>query len=86
MVETTHFNDQTVIDGTGIPHSDAMRIVERFSLHGGGSLLRDSVTIDDPRYYVRPWSFNIEFQRRSDVRLMEDVCTFGPPQRAKVSP
>jgi hypothetical protein len=86
VVETTHFSDQTVIDSTGIPHSDAMRIIERLALRGGGKLLSDTVTVDDPQFYTRPWSITIEFQRRSDVRLMEDVCTFGPPQRGKVSP
>jgi hypothetical protein len=86
VVETIGFNDATVIDATGIPHSGALRIVERFSLRDRGRTLRDVVTIEDPTTFSRPWSFTIDFDRRPEVRLMEDVCTFGPPQRDRSRP
>lgn len=81
VVETAAFNDVTMIDGTGIPHSDAMRLSERFTLIDGGQTLRDEVTVTDPKSFSRPWSFAIDFARAPGIRLMEDVCTFAPPQR-----
>jgi len=80
-VDTIGFNDITLIDRTGIPHSDAMRLSERLSLRDGGATLHDEVTVTDAKSFTRPWTFAIDFARATGVRLMEDVCTFGPPQR-----
>jgi hypothetical protein len=86
VVDTLGFNDLTFIDATGIPHSDALHVTERLSLHDRGNTLRDVITIEDPKSFQKPWSFAVDFARRDDVRLMEDVCTFGPPQRDRVTP
>jgi hypothetical protein len=86
VVETAALRPETVIDGSGIPHSDELRVHERFSLRDGGQTLRDEITIDDPATFSRRWSFPIDFDRRPGIRLMEDVCTFGPPQRDRSPP
>jgi hypothetical protein len=86
VIDTMGFNDLTFIDATGIPHSDALHVTERLSLHERDNTLRDVITLEDPNSYQKPWSFTVEFARRDDVRLMEDVCTFGPPQRDRVAP
>jgi hypothetical protein len=86
QVETIAFLPGTALDGTGIPHSGALRVRESFTLRDAGRVLRDEVTIEDPETFTRPWTFAIDYERRSDVRLMEDVCTFGPPQRDRSAP
>jgi hypothetical protein len=86
VIDTAGFNDVTFIDATGIPHSDALHVTERLSLRDRGNTLRDVITIEDPKSYQKPWSFTVDFARREDVRLMEDVCSFGPPQRDRIKP
>jgi hypothetical protein len=81
IVDTAGIKPNTVIDRTGIPHSDEMRLTERFTLRDGGNTLRDAVTVADAKTFSRPWSFTIDYAKRPDVALMDDVCPFGPPQR-----
>jgi hypothetical protein len=81
VVRTSRFNDATALDATGLPHSDKLALVERFTVTGDGQTLRDQVTVDDPADYTHPWSFTLEFAKQTGVRLMEDVCTYGPPAR-----
>jgi hypothetical protein len=47
VVETVGFNDQTWLDGTGHPHSDRMRLTERFVRRTVGRMDLE-ITIDDP--------------------------------------
>ena len=84
-VRSIAFLANTVLDGSGIPHSDKMTLTEKFSLRDDGRTLRDEITVDDPATFSKPWTFAIEYERRLDVRLMEDICTFGPPQRDQLS-
>ena len=48
VVETVGFNDKTWLDGFGHPHSDAMKLTERFRRRDFGHMDID-ITIDDPR-------------------------------------
>jgi hypothetical protein len=86
VVDTAGLKANTVIDRTGIPHSDAMRLGERFTLEDGGETLRDVVTVTDPQTFSKPWSFTIDYAKRPDVTLMDDVCTYGPPERDGAKP
>ncbi len=81
VVDTKAFKPNTVLDKTGIPHSDALHVIERFALREGGKTLRDDVTVEDPKTFSKPWSFAIAFAKHPEVRLMEYVCTYGPPAR-----
>jgi hypothetical protein len=74
VVDTVGLNDKTVIDRNGITHSEALHVIERLSLADGGKLLRDLITVDDPKTFTKPWSYTIEYNRRPDLRLMEYVC------------
>ena len=74
VVETTGLDERTWIDHTGRPHSDALRVEERFH-RVDHDHLELSVTIDDPKMYTKPWValnklvFNLEPQT-FDVREM----------------
>jgi hypothetical protein len=81
VVDTTDFKDESVIDKTGIPHSDELHVVERFSTKDRGKTLVDQVTMEDPKTFTQPVTFSIEFAKAPKEELMEDVCTFGPPMR-----
>jgi hypothetical protein len=72
VVDVVHFTDQTWFDRAGNFHSEALHLVERYSLEGPDHL-RYQVTIEDPKVFTRPWQMSMLFYRRKepDVRLLE---------------
>ena len=54
VVETIGLNDKTWLDNAGRPHSDQLRVVERFH-RPSREILESTVTIDDPSSYMKTW-------------------------------
>ena len=54
VVETVGLNDKTWLDNAGRPHSDQLRVEERFH-RPSREILELTVTIDDPKFYTKPW-------------------------------
>jgi hypothetical protein len=73
VVETTGFNDETWLDNRGLPHSDALRLVERFKRVNVGRMDL-ALTVDDPKFYTRPWNVALGFDLMADTDLFEDMC------------
>jgi hypothetical protein len=81
VVETTGFNDKTWLDDAGHPHSEQMKVTERFRRPAFGRLLVE-ITIDDPRTYAKPWTVTQAFQLLADGELIEYICNennLAPP-------
>lgn len=72
-VETVGFNDQAWLDGLGLPHSEDLRVTERFQRPTAGHLQMEG-TIDDPQMYTKPWTFKVDFDVIPDADLIENVC------------
>ncbi len=75
-VETRALRDDTLLDGSGLPHSDAMVIKERIYL-ASRNVLRDEITIEDPKAFTRPWTVVREYSRAPRLDLQEHVCLEG---------
>jgi hypothetical protein len=73
VVETTGFNDKTWLDGFGHPHSEAMKLTERFRRRDFGHMDID-ITIDDPKAYTRPIRYVQPQRLEPDTELIEYVC------------
>jgi hypothetical protein len=73
VVETIGFHDRSWLDNPGHPHSDAMRVTEKFTRRDFGRL-DIHITIDDPKAYTRPWSANARFDLVPDSELLESIC------------
>jgi hypothetical protein len=73
VVETAGFNDRTPLDGDGHPHSDALRITERFRRRDFGHLDVE-MTFDDPQMYTRPFTIKIPHDLLADVDIFEMFC------------
>ena len=73
VVETSNIDlDQDV---QGFPHTDKLRIVERFR-RVSPDRLELKVTIDDPGTFTRPWSLPRRTLKLNDgVTLAEQLCT-----------
>jgi hypothetical protein len=55
VVDTVGLDDRTWLDALGHPHSDALRVEERFTRPNRNTLQIDFV-FDDPKAYTRPWT------------------------------
>jgi hypothetical protein len=74
VVETRGVNETTWLDNAGRPHSDAMRLIERFRRPDFGHL-EIALTIDDPKAYTKPWTVIEKARYLADTELLEYVCT-----------
>ncbi len=73
VVDTVGFNDQTWLDGMGHPHSDAMKVTERFTRRDVGRMDIE-VVIEDPKAYTKPIRYVQPQQLLPDDDLIEYVC------------
>jgi hypothetical protein len=55
IVDTIGLDDRTWIDGFGTPHSSQLRVVERFHLIEGGTVLEANIHVEDPGAFTMPW-------------------------------
>ena len=53
------FNEDFWFTNGGLPHTDQLRLIERFSRPDFDTLKYD-VTVDDPGAYTRPWSSQLD--------------------------
>ena len=83
VVDTTNYNDKGWIATSaatgrikGIPQSEALHVVERFTRVDPGTILYE-VTIDDPNVYTKPWKVSIPLTRDDNYQLLEYACQEG---------
>ena len=62
VVETTNLNDKTWFDIVGAFHSDAMRVVERYTLVDDATMTYEA-TIEDAEVFTAPWTLAFKFTR-----------------------
>jgi len=74
VADVVHFTDQTWLDRSGNFHSDALHLVERYTMLGRDHINYE-VTVEDSKVFTRPWKMRLVFYRRRepDVRLLEYV-------------
>ena len=73
VVETTGFNDKTWLDGFGHPHSEAMKVTERFRRRDVGHMDIE-VVIDDPKAYTQQIRYVQPQGLLPDGDLIEYIC------------
>ena len=76
VVETTNFLDnKTGIgrNGNGIPTSDALRLVERFTKVDPNTMHYE-LTIDDPKIFTKPWKIAFPITQEPGYELFEYSC------------
>ena len=66
VVEVTNFNGKNWFDRAGNFHSDALRLVERYSPISSDAI-RYEVTIEDPKVFTRPWTIAMPLYRRLET-------------------
>jgi hypothetical protein len=74
VVEVTNHNDKTWFDMAGDFHSEALRLVERYTLLDANTIDYE-VTFEDPTVFARPWKIRMPLYRQTGMkRLLEYQC------------
>ena len=73
VIDTIGFNDKTWLDYSGLPHSEKLKVQERYTL-AGPDRINGVVTITDPETFSRPWSTAFTLVRKPGYELKENVC------------
>lgn len=75
VVEVTDQNDQTWFDRAGNYHSEALRVVERYTLETPNIIMYEA-TIEDPEVYSRPWTIRVPLYRNvaDNAQVMDFKC------------
>jgi hypothetical protein len=72
-VDSSGFNEKFWMSSGGLPHTDALHLIERFS-RPNLNTLRYEVTIDDPRAYTRRWTAGWTVQWVPNEEIQEYFC------------
>jgi hypothetical protein len=73
VVDTIGISDKTSLGGGGVPHSEALHVVERIR-HTGKDTIEDQVTMEDPKAFVGVWKMNNTLKRVPGAHLAEYFC------------
>jgi len=73
VVETIGFNEKTWISGQGVPHTDALKVIERYRRPDFGHL-EVEITMEDTGAFTRPHTFKRGFILLTNWEIHEYVC------------
>jgi hypothetical protein len=74
VVESTGFRDSTWLGSTGYPHSEDMRVTERYHRADHDTILYD-ITISDPKAYTQPIVGPHRIMKlRPRDEMVEEIC------------
>ena len=75
VIDVTGLDERTWFDRAGDFHSDALHVIERYTLRSP-DILEYEATIEDPKVFSRPWKIEMPLNRHveKDARLMEFKC------------
>ena len=78
VVDVTNFNEETWFDSHGTFHSDALHVVERWTM-AGPDRIDYAVTIEDPKVFAKPWkiAFAINRNKTKGYEYWEDARSEG---------
>ena len=71
VAETTDINEATWIDSLGTPHSEDLKVRERFR-RVNRNTLEIEFTFDDPKTFTKPWTGKKVFQLQPPGTAMKD--------------
>lgn len=73
VIDTVGFNEKFWLSRDGLPHTDRLHLIERFS-RPDARTLKYEVTVDDPGAYTAPWSSGFNLRWTEGLEVWEYVC------------
>jgi hypothetical protein len=74
VIESSNFTDRTAVGGAR--HSEALRMVERFT-RIDPEMIDYEIRVDDPDTYTKPWTMRMTITRQPDYQIYEYGCHEG---------
>ena len=82
VVDVTNLTGKTWLSVVGDFHSDALHVVERFTMVDA-DIIEYEVTLDDPNVYTRPWTMHFPWVRMEEGHeVWEEPCHESDRDRA----
>ena len=78
VVDTTGFNEDFWFSNGGLPHTNQLSMIEKFT-RVSADILEYEVTIDDPGAYTRPWTASWNLQWVGGEELPFHMCQHNRP-------
>jgi len=78
VVDVTGLDERTWFDRAGNYHSDALHVIERWTVVDANTI-NYAATLDDPKAFTRPWTIAYSFNRLKDknYEVWEEACVEG---------
>jgi len=73
VVDTIGIRPESWLDRGGLEHSDQLHLIERFDKTGADSITW-TVTVEDPVFFTKPWTYRLDVNRLDFPRLLPDRC------------
>jgi hypothetical protein len=73
VVESAGYNDRSWLDRAGHPHSENLRVTERFRRVDFGHM-QFQIAYDDPETLTKPLSISLAVTYAADTDMLENVC------------
>ena len=73
VIDTVGCNERFWMDRRGVPHTDRLHTIERFTRNDYNAI-RYEYTVDDPGAYTAPWKGTFNLRWEAGQELFEYVC------------
>ena len=73
VIDTTGFNEAFWLDRRGLPHTEALHTLEKFT-RVDSATIRYEVTVNDMGAYTAPWTARFNLRWEDGTELFEYVC------------
>jgi hypothetical protein len=74
VIDTIGMNDKTVVDIYRTPHTEALHVVERWSMIDNGQTMEAVFTVDDSGAFYQPWTAKRRYRRVQQSEFIEKIC------------
>jgi hypothetical protein len=75
VLDTQGLHDTVLLDASGLPHTEDLKITETFQLADNGQKLLETLRFDDPKTFTAPWEAAVAYRKLpTGTHIQEDVC------------
>ncbi|HEX7080464.1 MAG TPA: hypothetical protein VF329_05580 [Gammaproteobacteria bacterium] len=73
VIDTVGYNEGFWLDRRGLPHTEALHTIERFTRLDAGTMKYEMI-VDDPGAYTAPWTGTFNLRWEEGTELFEYIC------------
>jgi hypothetical protein len=84
VVDSNGYTPRVWLDGNGHPHSEDLRITERFRRIDVGHM-EVRMTLEDAKNYTKPWTVVMPVELAVDTSMLEFVCNENEKDRSHMN-